>query len=272
MSQPLRLVTAMSSSTEGLQTCNGNCFCYVKTESLNKFADTLQVGQFCARVFKPKAQTTCKRCGKDGHRASDSECPVRSPPEVSDLVDAFRGSKYELSNLHKCPDGCVITEGNKVFPSSEHRYQFSKLKAHNKVEEAFKLLEEPDPFKVMQKAKVLVPESETSAEWKASAVSEMEESNLLKFRTCSHARDRLLASKITIAEAMADHFWGTGLTMEQTVQCLPEFWLSHNHMGRILMDLRQRFQQELKRDSVDTAKCKAESPLMSESSKKSGYG
>ena len=232
----------------------------------------LQVGQFCARVFKPKAQMTCRRCGKDGYRAADSECPAKSPPEVSESIDAFRGSKYELSNLHKCPDGCVITEGNKVFLTSEHRYQFSKLKAHDKVEEAFELLEEPDPFKVMQKARTLVPDNETSAEWKASAVSEMTELNLMKFNACSHAREKLLTSKITIAEVTANKFWGTGLTMEQTTQCLLEYWPGQNQMGKILVDLRQKFQQELERDSADTAKHKAESPLMSESSKKSGYG
>ena len=59
--------------------------------------------------------------------------------------------------------------------------------------------------------------------------------------------------------------------MEQTIQCLLEYWPSQNQMGKILVDLRQKFQQELERDSADTAKCKAESPLMSESSKKSGY-
>ena len=77
---------------------------------------------------------------------------------------------------------------------------------HDKVKEAFELLEEPDPFKVMQKARVLVLDNKTSAEWKASAVSEMTETNLLKFNACSHARERLLTSKITIAEATADQF------------------------------------------------------------------
>ncbi len=51
-----------------------------------------------------------------------------------------------------------------MFPSSKHRFQFSKLKAHDKIEEAFDLLEEPDPFKVMQKAKEVVPDSEASTE------------------------------------------------------------------------------------------------------------
>ncbi len=94
----------------------------------------------------------------------------------------------------------------------------------------------------------------------------------MKFQAYSHAREKLLCSRITIAEATADHFWGTGLTMEQTSQCLPEFWPGQNQMGKVLIDLRLRFQQDIDRDSADTIKCKVESPLMSESSKKSGYG
>ena len=249
---------------------NGDCFCYIESDSLDKFSDTIQVGQFHARIFKPKAQMTCKRCGKEGHHASDTECPARSLLEVSESVEVFRGGKYQLSNLHKCPEGCP--EGNKVFPLSEHRYQFSKLKAHDMIEEAFDLLEEPDPFKVMQKAKEVVPDIEASAEWKASAVSEMMESNWMKFQACSHVREKLLLSRITITEVTADCFWGIGLTMEQNSQCLPEFGPGQNQMGKVLINLRLKFQQDIDRDSADTTKCKAESPLMSESSKKSGYG
>ncbi len=214
---------------------------------------------------------TCKCCGKDGHHVSDPECLMKSPPEVSESIDTFRGGKYQLSNLHKCPEGYVITEGAKVFPSSKHKYQFSKLKAHDKMEEAFELLYEPDPFKVMQKLKEILPESEITTEWKASTISEMSEANFLKFKSCSHTREGLLSSKITIAEATADHFWGTGLTLEQTVQCLPEFWPGENHMGCVLTDLWLKFQHENERNYVDTVKQKADSPLLPKNSKKSGY-
>ncbi len=69
--------------------CNGDCFCYIESDSLDKFSDTIQVGQFCARIFKPKAQTTYKRCGKEGHHVSDTECPARSPLEVSESMEVF---------------------------------------------------------------------------------------------------------------------------------------------------------------------------------------
>ncbi len=119
----------------------------------------------------------------------DPECPAKALPEISKSIDAFQGGKYQLSNLHKCPEGCVITDGNKVFPSSEHRYQFTKLKAHDLTDEAFDLLDEPDPFKVMQRSKELLPDEKTSDKWRSLATSEMTEDNYLKFKSCAHARE-----------------------------------------------------------------------------------
>ncbi len=76
------------------------------------------------------------------------------------------GGKYPLSNLHKCPHGCVAKDGDKIFPSNEHCFQFKKLKAYDKTEAAFELLDEPDPFKVMQRSKEILPDAEVSEEWK----------------------------------------------------------------------------------------------------------
>ena len=246
---------------------NGDHFCYIESDVLEKIPEALQVGEYHTCVFKPRAQITCKRCGKEGHHASDSKCPMCTPPELENSIEVFWGGKFHLSNLPKCPEGCIITEGNKVFPSSEHKYQFAKLKAHDKIEEAFDLLEEPDPFKVMQKAKEVVPDSEESPEWK-EALSEMAEANTQKYHACAHARLILVNSRLTIAEATSDKFWGTGMTLEQTNQCLPEFWPGQNNMGKILMEVCTLFQNE----EGESGKQKAQSPLVHEVSKKSEHG
>ena len=51
---------------------------------------------------------------------------------------------------------------------------------------------------------------------------------------CEHARDALLNSKSELAEATLDHKWGTGLNIDHTVECLPDFWPGQNLMGQIL--------------------------------------
>ena len=99
---------------------NGDRLVYIEATEISKLADFLQVGEYCARVFKLKNFTVCKHCSQEGHYASDKSCPARAPHKVEDTIDAFRGGKYPLSNLHKCPYGCVAKEGEKIFPSSEH--------------------------------------------------------------------------------------------------------------------------------------------------------
>ena len=220
---------------------NGDRFVYIDTTDVSKFGDTITVGEHRARIIKPKMLSTCKRCGKEGHHATDLTCPARVPEEMKGTVEVFRGG--------------------------EHCYQFRKLKAHDKKEEAFELLDEPEPFKVMRRAQEILPEDQVSEEWKATTIDEMRVANTMKFRACAHARDALMKANPMIAEAMNDRFWGTGLGPEWTKQCLPEFWPGQNHMGEVLMDLRKSLSAEA--DGVeDGNKQKASSPLVQESAKR----
>ena len=45
-------------------------------------------------------------------------------------VETFCGDKCQISNLHQCPEGCVIEDQGTMFTSSEQHYQFKKLKFH----------------------------------------------------------------------------------------------------------------------------------------------
>ena len=56
--------------------------------------------------------------------------------------------------------------------------------------------------------------------------------------------EALLNSYPLIAEAMGDKFWGSGLYMEATKECISEFWPGSNEMGNILMQLQAIFRQE----------------------------
>ncbi len=221
------------------------------------------------QVFKPKAKTHCKRCRDISHHYTDSGCHAHTPLDLQGTAEAFYGGKFPLFNLHKCPHGCVLKEGEpgweKIFHTSEHRYQFYNLKEHDKVEEAFDLLEEENSFKVMQKAKAVLPESELNEEWKNKHIDTMSTSCAMKFCSCPHAMQALLDSRVTIAEATGDLYWGMGLNVPQTEACLQEFWPGKNIMGSILMDLCSMFQEE------NRVKHRAESPL-SGISKRTDYG
>ena len=92
----------------------------------------------------------------------------------------------------------------------------------------------------------------------------MSTSCAMKFHSCPHAMQALLDSRVTIAEVTGDLYWGTGLNVPQTEECLQEFWPGKNVIGGILMDLYSMFQE------ANQLKCRVESPLSSAS--KTDYG
>ena len=150
-------------------------------------------------------------------------------------MEAFRGGNNQLSNLHVCPEECEIHDQGTRFLSSEHHYQFKKLKHHDLAEEAHLLLLEEDSFKVICKAKELLPDNKVSDDWKECAVDKMKNSNQLKYTSCVHVKETLLSSALTLVEATGDLFWGSGLNVQHTKECLQEYWPGQNNMGLVLM-------------------------------------
>ena len=207
------------------------------------------------------ALTKYKRCNGEGHQSSDAICPARITDEMAEMTELFHGQDSVLSNLHHCEDGYEIKDYGTSFPTSEHHYQFKKLKAHDKGEEAWLLLSKELGFQAMKAAQQILPEPDVSETWKQSAWDEILETCYLKFTSCTHAHEYLLQSRITLAEATRDNFWGTGLNLQQSSECLPDFWPGDNIMGKILMEIRA----ELK--ASEEKKQKASSPLECEQAK-----
>ncbi len=85
------------------------------------------------------------------------------------------------------------------------------------------LLSEEIGFDVMKRVKSLLPDSTLSSEWNDKAYQEMQESCRSKFTSCPYIREKLLNSKLTIVEATGDPFWGSGLNIQQTLDCLPDY-------------------------------------------------
>ena len=145
-----------------------------------------------------------------------------------------------------------------LFISSEHHYQYKKLKHHDLGEEASLLVLEEDAFRIMKKAKVLLPEDKLTEEWYGCAYDEMLETNRMKYAMCEHAHEVLLKSAVTIAEATGDAFWGSSLNVQQTKECLTKYWPGENKMGVVLMTIHDEYL------GGDSSKHKADSPLASE--------
>ncbi len=156
---------------------NGDWFVYIALSNMAKLPQHLEIAGAMSQIFKPISHMKCKWCGNEGHRAGDLKCPARAPESMTDDVEVFQGGGNPLLNLHICPEGCEIKDQGTSFPSSEHHYQFKKLKHHDMGEQVYLLLIEADSFKAMKKAKELILDEKTSDKWKVMACDKMHTTN-----------------------------------------------------------------------------------------------
>ncbi len=179
---------------------------------------------------------------------------------MAESIEPFRGSANPLSNLHSCPEGCVVLDGQHNFLSVEQHYQFKRLCFHSLFDESYRVLEADNGFKAMKLAHETLPDDKVKAEWKEIMVEEMLETNRLKYTLCAHMHEALLSSKIILAEATSNLFWGTGLPPELTRYTLSDYWPGKNHMGKVLVHLHEdllKTGEGTSEKDVDVQKCKA---------------
>ena len=62
----------------------------------------------------------------------------------------------------------------------------------------------------------------------------MEFSYRNKFNNYSHARHALLQARSKLVEGTSNLKWGSGLDVQRTKECHPDYWLGENNMGKIL--------------------------------------
>ncbi len=235
---------------------NGDHFFYITEAAVSSLPENLVSG-FPAHLFKPKAMAMCKRCKQVGHYAGDNKCPAKVLPEIADTVEPFHGGVNPLSNLHACPEGCIVLDGHHDFLTAEHHYQFNRLQFHGMHDESYQVLKSDTGFEAIKLAQEVLPDQETQPEWKSIAVEEMLKTNKLKYDHCPHARTVLTTMKGVLAEATSNTFWGTGLIPDHIRHTLSDYWPGQNQMGKILVQIHQ----EITVSEPVFEKHKATSPL-----------
>lgn len=135
------------------------------------------------------------------------------------VIDSFSGYCRFLSNFFEC----MITDHGLTFPSAEHLYQAYKAKT---VYHAKAIQEAPTPGM----AKRICRAISIREDWESIKIDVMRHVVTLKFAQNVHLQDLLLATDDMLlieGNNWGDKFWGT---------------VNHegeNHLGRILMEVRQ---------------------------------
>ena len=214
---------------------NGDHYLYMAEDVAAAMPIVMTIAGFDAQIFKLPALTKCHRCGEVGHRSNDVKCLGRAPEAIAATVEPIRGGHHPLSNLYVCPEGCTLPDGQYDFPSAEHHYQFKYLHYHGKLEESYLVLEADIGLQARKIAHSVLPEEDVKPSWQESAVKEMLDTNILKYKSCSHAKDMLMGSKVVLAEVTSNAFWGSSLPPDLTVTTLSDYWPSKNNLGKILV-------------------------------------
>ena len=81
---------------------------------------------------------------------------------------------------------------------------------------SYQVLEADMGFQAMKIAQEVLPDDKVKPSWHEKAVKEMLEMNILKYSSCAHVKKALMCSKVVLAEAMSNAFWGLGLPPDIT--------------------------------------------------------
>ena len=196
--------------------------------------ETVICGSPC-RVWHASQKNYCKRCGKQGHRTTDTEnCDSY---DADSNVSAFRSDNNPLSNYYNC----TIVSGDLTFKSAEHLYQYEFCMHCERPDLAQEVIKAQGPKFAKQIAAELKSQipTETLADWCTARLIVMQDVLKLKWNSCSKFRHALMATiGIVVAEATQDSFWGVGVAPNLAQETRRDKFLGENHLGRLLMGLR----------------------------------
>ena len=144
-----------------------------------------------------------------------------------DPISVFEGEHHFLSNFHPA----TFVWDNILWPTSEHAYQAAKVISHK---HRIELASIRGPAAVKQAGKKLP----LRQNWDDLKVDVMYEIVLCKFTQNPDLKAKLTATKDAHLEEgnhWKDTFWGI---------CPPNSGIGLNHLGEVLMDIRQLFVEQ----------------------------
>ena len=180
----------------------------------------------------PRMLTAFEKARK---RAERVEIVGLSLQKLSYGLGFFSAACY-LSNFYPCDFICRDTP----FKSVEQGYQALKALICKRPDIYRQIMETPLPAKAKNIARYIA----TTQEWENMKLSIMEELLYCKFRQNKQLYYQLLNTRPhDLFECTTCEFWGTGCRFG-SVAMDEKSWEGNNHLGRLLMKVRSRFENE----------------------------
>lgn len=150
---------------------------------------------------------------------------------------AFQGQHSIFSNFYPTQ----VQHNGRVFPSSEHAYQFERVTYLGDHKLATQVFHAHTP----QNAKRIGGQIGPSRKWDMVKVEKMKEITMAKYSQNPRLRTELLkTAPAPLIEATIDNYWGCGLSFNAR-DLAAGHWNGKNQMGIILVDCRNEIQRAL---------------------------
>ena len=103
---------------------SGDRVIYVKQGFFPVLPKQAQINGIPCKIWHKNQEIVCKRCGSDRHRGIDSKkCDAY---ETNPNIEGFREDEHPCSNFYRCKEKIKVFD--LMWPTSEHCYQWCKLK------------------------------------------------------------------------------------------------------------------------------------------------
>ena len=175
----------------------------------------------------------CEIC-KGNHETNNENCPGF---DANQRAICFKGHLCVMSNMYPCS----VYYKDRCFSSSEHAYQWEKARGVGALDVAREIIEAEDGY--VAKKLSLSLNKDLVDEWRCKhAVKIMKTIAQAKFDSVEEFRKEMIDSVgMYLIEATVDTYWGAGFLRDVAAYCRPQYWPGENVMGRILMEIRDRY-------------------------------
>ena len=193
-------------------------------------------GRKCRIFHEGQFVKECRACGRRNHGTGDVSCPAKNN---EDNITAFSSYKIPLSNMY--PVELKIED--ETFKSVQEAWLWMQATQCGDDTLAQNIRQSRHGGEA---ARLLADniDKEKSRDWEHNNTDIMSELLRLKSEQCPEFRQALLEDNRVLAAAIRDPFWGTCLSVKDTVNSKPDFWPGKNMIGALQMELRNTLKSE----------------------------
>ena len=227
---------------------NGDRVIEVRADFHPPLPKEVTLGGYPCRIYHPTQKEICFRCQKTSHYTGEVHvCEAYLPPDQQHRIHPIRSPLNPLINYWPVK----ISLDDQEFKSAEHAYLWYYCTEVNEPEIAEQVFRAETAAEAKRLSRNL-PYGKDFSLWNEKKLSIMKrileakaKCSPLFCKTLMNTRDKL------IVEATNDRFYGAGLSPHLCNTTKPQCYPGENHLGRLLMELRDQLKDGGERRSHD---------------------